>query len=408
VIDGLVQLLEHKIRERHDQAGRAVLSLPLAGSLGLNSRGSPMPNPWLLSLPLLIMTVHRAAVIIAGARVKHPAASDSNGPVTWFRPLKRGVHDLETKIEQFLGVVGAEDQVIFGVDPDSPELELCRRHAAGDSRVSVVSCESGRTANPKIAKLCQMSPLARHDAWVVMDAEAMADSRFVTTFRAELAANDVVTAGYRMVGMRTAVEWLDAIPVIQTLWPGLELVRAFGPLRFTLGACTGVKRSQIEEIGGWEGLGDWLAEDHRLGRILADRGRRVVLSRAVLDLEADRLTWRDYWRHQRRVAFTYRVAAPWGAAGMILTRGFGLSFLLMCLFPSCWTAVLALLAAMVHLVSLGLEGSRVGLRPGAWVTAGLISELVEIGCWGLSWGTGGVWWGGKWRPVAWNGRLSAS
>ena len=57
--------------------------------------------------------------------------------------------------------------------------------------------------------------------------------------------------------------------------------------------------------------------------------------RRLDDLTGDALSWRDYWRHQRRVAVTYRVSNPTGFAASIVTHGLPLSLLAM-LAPYPW------------------------------------------------------------------------
>lgn len=377
------------------------------------------------SLPLGVMCVHRAAVWFAvgrgalGQAHRLPGKSAASGalalqgegrtraPVTWLRPLKAGVPGLGEKLARFVEIMCANDEAIFGVEVGSEEERLCAELAARDGRVKVVVCDAGAAANPKVAKLIAMTPCARHERWILADAEARIDAEFASAFRDEWewTGADALTAGYRFVGMGTWVQWLDALAVVQTLWPGLELVRAFGRVRFTLGACTGVRRVDVESIGGWAVLGAELAEDQQLGARLAAAGKTVRISEAVLDLESEPMTWRDYWRHQRRVAVTYRVAAPAGALGMILTRGFTICLMLAAVWPGWLTLGNAALAAAIHVLAVAVQGRRQGERAGGWVGLSLIADVVETVCWGLSWGSSRVWWGGKWRLITRRGQF---
>ncbi|MEQ1860603.1 MAG: glycosyltransferase [Chthoniobacteraceae bacterium] len=362
-----------------------------------------------LALPLGVMCLHRAAVWLAARRKRVRVGDGGMDPVTWLRPLKPGVPGIARKLEEFLGCVGVGDEVIFGVEEASAEVELCRVLAARWSCVKVVVCERGAAANPKVAKLLAMTPGATHSRWILADAEALIDAEFADAFRREWSAGgaDVLTAGYHFTGMKTWPQWMDALAIIQTLWPGLEVVRAFGRMTFTLGACTAVRRSDIEAIGGWEALACELAEDRRLGALLVGKGRRVRLSEAILSMEVDPIGWRDYWRHQRRVAVTYRVATPMGALGMIVTRGFSLSLLVAVIFPSWMTLACLVAAAVLHLGSVAGQARRLGVKLGPHVGLSLIAELVETACWALSWLSRRVWWGGKWRWITWRGQIDA-
>jgi hypothetical protein len=372
--------------------------------------GRCMPaHAWLLSLPLLIMVMHRMVVVFATRRggtalAVTPGAAVS---ITWLRPLKGGVPGLASKLREFLRAIGPSDAVIFGVDPGSAEAEVCQKLAGEDARVRLVQVEPGCLPNPKVAKLSQMVPEGRTEFWAVLDAEAEVDGEFVAGFRSELegAGTDVVTVGYRFTGARTVLEWLDVLPSIQTLWPGLRLVQKFGEIGWTLGACTGFRPECIDLIGGWGALGDRLAEDHHFGWLLHRAGRRIRLSQQVLPLQADPLTLVEYWRHQRRLAITYRVATPWGALGMILPRGFFLTLTLAAILPSYFSAGLVGFAALIHLAAVGHEAILLGYRLGPWILLSLVADVVESLCWVLSWASRRVWWGGRWRAITWTGRI---
>jgi ceramide glucosyltransferase len=369
-------------------------------------------------LGLIATTVIHAAVVAAVLNlrgVEDPerlgTVEDVTPPITWFRPIKAGVLGLREKLEAFLAAIREDDQVILGLDPDSPDRAVCEAIAAGKGdRVEIVDCVPGTAANPKISKLSQMSRVARHESWVVVDSEAVMDRSFAEAFRNEWAVSgaSVLTAGYRMEGTATIPQRLDAMSVLLTLWPGLELVRMFGTIRFTLGACTAARRTDLSELGGWAAFGDNLAEDHEIGSRLTDGGRHVRLSHSILTLDSDSMSWSQYWRHQVRVAVTYRAATPSGAAGLILTRGITAGFLLLLLHPGIASFILLLLAWGVRVALAVRMSHRIrALVPGlAWTVP--VADVIETSAWIVGWLTNRVWWGGRWRPITWRGRLVGS
>jgi ceramide glucosyltransferase len=318
--------------------------------------------------------------------------------------LKGGVPDLDGKLDALVRGSRATDQILLGADSGSEELATCEalRARHPDRKIDIVACERDRAPNPKISKFTQMAPLAKHAHWLLTDSEAMPDADFIEHFRREWAASgaDAQTAGYRFANLRNFPQTLDASPALLTLWPGLMLA---GRITFTLGACTGVKADDIRAIGGWETLAHDLAEDHRLGALLTAKGRAIRLSRSVLTLDSDPMTWRGYLRHQHRVAVTYRAATPAGALGLPVLHTLGFAAIAVALHPPFWKwALLILLARIVTAAAFArLLRFRIPVLPIAVVKSAAIESVM----WLVAWFPSRVWWAGRWRRVGWRGRL---
>lgn len=328
-------------------------------------------------------------------------------PVTWLRPIKPGVSELSAKLMKFVSAIGPEDQVLIALNAGSADRATCEAVAASSGgRVEIVECEPSAVLNPKIAKLVQLVPRAKHDRWILADAEADFDAAFVSDFRHEWEASgaNVLTAGYRMIGQRSICQRLDSMAVLVTLWPGLELVRAFGRIGFTLGACTGFRHADLAAVGGWEAFANDLAEDHRLGESLVKMGAQIRLAKAILPLDSDPISWRDYLRHQVRVAVTYRCATPAGAAGMILTRGISMGALGLLLHPSMVTTI-GLTMALTARTILAHVMQRATRSEWPFTDSICVADFVETAAWFTSWFSHAVWWGGRWRRIDWRGKL---
>ena len=248
-------------------------------------------------------------------------------PVTLFRPMKPGVPKLQQKLRALRKALRPGDQMLLGVSDDETE-RLCREIAG----VDVVRCDELLAINPKISKLLAMTPHATYDHWILMDAETIADRQSLDRARDEWLSSDVVTMGYRFTRPENLWAALDEAPLMLTLWPGLMAARP----RFTLGACTAVRRADVELVGGWRTFGNHLAEDHALGAALAEAGKTIRLSRSVVLLDEEPMTFLKYAKHQLRVNASYRVCAPWGYLGIVLTHGPSWSLALALCAPEAW------------------------------------------------------------------------
>ncbi len=351
--------------------------------------------------------------------LKEPALPNAAGSelpaVTLLRPLKAGVPALREKLESLAAAMEPGDQLVLGADEGSDELDACAalRAAFPERGILVVACRAGAALNPKISKLVQMAPHARHAHWILSDSEALIDGAWLGAFRREWRATgaDALTAGYRFVSPATWPQRLDAAAALTGLWPGLAMVRRFGRVNFTLGACTGFRRADVEAVGGWEAFGDFLAEDNRLGAAMAKAGRTIRLSAQVATLDSDPLTWRGYWRHQRRVAVTYRVCNPAGFAGMILTNGLLAGALLIAFAPGGGRRmeICVLFAVLIHFTRwMWFHDLGKALRfPIPWLfPVTLAASAVEIACWCAAWCDRRVWWAGRRWRVSRDGRIA--
>ncbi len=129
-----------------------------------------------------------------------------------------------------------------------------------------------------------------------------------------------------------------------------------------------VTREALRAAGGLEALTDVLADDHDLGRNVAEAGYKVVLSPEPVSTAVPPYTFTGFWRHQLRWARTIQAARPesyialgfthplaW-ALVYLLTTGGSLSALLLFLLA------LAARIAVALMVGVGILGDRRVLR----------------------------------------------
>lgn len=318
--------------------------------------------------------------------------------VTFFRPIKTGEAGLRKNLAIFLSALEPGDQVIFSATAPG-ELRLCEELAAEHPGPDILCLRAveGIHRNPKINKLAQMEPMAAHEKWIVLDSDTIPDRGFLNAFRGEWQSKnvDAISAPHASQPARGTPSRLDALGTGLALWPGVALLRSTGRLDFLIGACMGVKAPMLRRLGGWQILGESLAEDNQLGRLIKQAGGKVDTSRAVIGLEAPNLTWKEWILHQHRTFVTFRLCNPAGSLGIPITHGVGLSFLYVLLNPRSlgrWLFHLALLFLRAKSAN-SLPGSSNTLRE-IWLVS-----LFEPFFWLLSWLPLPVWWGGRWiRP----------
>ena len=222
-------------------------------------------------------------------------------------------------------------QLIFGVsDPADPAVEVVRRLQAKypNLPIELIVCDRVLGANIKVSNLAQMLPAARHELLLVNDSDIRVSADYLRKVITPLADASVglVTCLYRGVASPTARPTLgsrlEALGISTDFVPGVLSARFLERgLRFGLGSTLAFRRRDLEAIGGFEALMDYLADDYELGRRIASTGKKVELSAATVNTFLPAYTLRQFFLHQLRWARTIRDARRWGYAGLLFTFG---------------------------------------------------------------------------------------
>jgi len=237
-------------------------------------------------------------------------------PVTLLKPLKGAdaetLRCLESWLTQdYAGVV----QILFGVESATdPVCELVRRLLAAhpEREAQLVICSESLGSNAKVSTLIQLQRLTRHDLIVVSDADVRVAPDLLSNMVSPLRdpAVGLVNCFYQLANPATlAMQW-EAIAINADFWSQVLQSRSIKPLDFALGAVMATTRQQLEAIGGFNALVDFLADDYQLGNRIAKRGGRVVLSPVVVECWESPKNWSEVWRHQLRWARTIRACQP--------------------------------------------------------------------------------------------------
>ena len=229
-------------------------------------------------------------------------------------------------------------QLIFGVsDPADPAIEVVRRLQAKYPAVPIelIVCDRVLGTNIKVSNLAQMLPAARHEILLVNDSDIRVSQDYLSKVTAPLALDSVglVTCLYRAVAAPTLGSRLEALSISTDFVPGVLSARLLETgLHFGLGSTLVFRRREIESIGGFESLLDYLADDYELGRRIAAKGKKVELSAATVTTFLPAYTMVEFVRHQLRWSRTIRDARRGGYIGLVFT--FGLPWALLTLWAA--------------------------------------------------------------------------
>lgn len=334
-------------------------------------------------------------------------------PVTILKPLKGTDPDIYESFRSHCLQDYPEYEIIFGVsDPDDPAVasvqQLQREFPNHAIRLIVSPSRIG--ANVKVSNLEQMVQVARYQHLLVNDSDIRVEPDYLRRVIAPLADEHVgmVTCLYRGVAASTFGSQLESLGISTDFCAGVLVARQLeGGLRFGLGSTLVFRRTDLERMGGFRAIVDFLADDYELGRRIAGLGLQVVLSDVVVETHLPAYDPRGFLSHQLRWARGVRDSRAGGYLGLVST--YGLMWALLALIsaraaPWSW-AVLGATALLRLAVALGVGKSVLQdahLLKHLWLLP--VRDLVAVGVWIASFAGHTVTWRGD-RFRLKNGRL---
>jgi ceramide glucosyltransferase len=329
----------------------------------------------ILLVPAWVYLVGAAVAVCRFSRRPTPVASDRPG-VSVLKPLHGAEPGLYQNLRSFAEQLYPSVQIVLGVNDARDGALAVARALICDlpgCDIALVVDPRARGSNLKVANLENMLEAARHDIFVLADSDMRVDQGYLAAVTAPLhdPLNGIVTCLYK--GVPTGGKWseLGALHINFGFLPSALVAESLGMGGGCFGATIALRRETLERIGGFAGLRDELADDHRIGDEVRSLGLAVELSPYIVETSVSETSFAGLWRHELRWARTVRTMAPAGFAGSVLAHpvaiavlgaavtGFGLTS---CIFLAI-SCALRWASARTIAMALGLPPAKPWLLP---------------------------------------------
>ena len=324
-------------------------------------------------------------------------------PVSILKPLKGIDPEIYESFRSHCLQNYPEYEIVFGVsDPADPAVASVERlkQEFPKRAIRLVVCPNILGPNVKVSNLEQMVQAARHEHLIVNDSDIRVEGDYVQRVVAPLADEHIgmVTCLYRGVAGPTLGSQLEALGISTDFSAGVLVAQLIeGGLSFGLGSTLAFRRRDLNKIGGFKTIADFLADDYELGHRIASLGLKVALSDVVVETHLPAYDLGGYLAHQMRWARGVRDSRLGGYIGLIAT--FGLMWALLDLIlalAAAWSwAVLGVVLLLRVLVALAVGKSvlKDSQLPGQlWLLP--LRDLTAVGVWIASfWGHTVTWRG---------------
>jgi ceramide glucosyltransferase len=380
---------------------------------------------WILQFVAILGCVSSSAYYLlglwsAGAFLRHRKADSSFRstqrlpPVSILKPLKGMDPEIYESFRSHCTQDYPEYEVIFGVsDPDDPAIASVDRlkKEFPDRAISLIVCSEILGPNVKVSNLECMVQAARYDLFIVNDSDIRVELDYLRRVTAPLADEQVglVTCLYRGVAAPTFGSRLEALGISTDFCAGVLVAQQLeGGLHFGLGSTLAFRRKDLEQIGGFKILADFLADDYELGKRIRALNKRVLLSDVVVKTYLPPYDLRGFFTHQLRWFRGVRDARKAGYIGLVTT--FGITWALLACIVSGFAFWSWGMLAVVLLLRFALAVTMCksvlhdqGALKSLWLLP--LRDLIAVGVWLASFAGRTVTWRGD-RFELKNGRLS--
>jgi len=320
-------------------------------------------------------------------------------PVSILKPVKGLDPEAYANFASFCQQDYPEFELLFGVatanDPAVPVIQQLQRDFPR-CRIRLIVAHADRP-NRKACILHDLAAQASHEVLAVSDSDMRVTPDYLRRVVAPLAdpAVGLVTCLYKGERPVTFTARMEALHMGATFLPSVLVARGFLEMRFALGATVVLRRRDLDRIGGFAAVADYLADDYQIGVRIAELGLRVHLSAYVVTAIIGPTTLQEQWDREVRWARCNRVCRPLEYPGILLTFSTPLALCLLLvsgLSPVGWQALggSVFLRWLIAWLVAGYTGDRV-VRD--WLLLLPIRDMLSA----LVWLVGGLGKGVTWR-----------
>lgn len=334
---------------------------------------------------------------LEGARASAAAAPS----VSILKPLAGEDDDLYANLASFTRLRHPNHQLLLGVaslgDPAAPVARrLIAAHPELDIRLVVT--DAAAATNPKVAQLIGLAAVASGAVLVISDSNVRVPADYLEHLVQEFDSTEVglVTNLFVGTGEASFGAALENLHITSHVAPAVAATGWLTSCPLTIGKSMALSRDALTAIGGFGAAGDVLAEDHLLGRLVRESGRRVALSVAPVENRNTLCdTSRSLERHTRWAKMR-RAIAPVPFFLEPLADPFLIAAGLALLLPSRLTLFMVASALVWKMTSstLVMWALRGGVLPLRYLPLELVRSALTLVCWARACASRRIVWRG--------------
>ena len=382
---------------------------------------------WVAAVGSVTSSIYCVMVVVAALRFwrlrrrEEAMPAEYLPPISVLKPLHGTEQGMERNLETFFEQDYPEFELMFCARQATDEgLMLAERVGARYPQVQARYLTCGEPMpkfhNAKVYSLAKMDSEASHELYVTSDADVRVRPGYLRAMvqnlkDPKLGLASCVYLGTAHEGARLGSR-LDAVGKSVEMTSGVLVADMIEGTKFALGATMVLPKKSFQDVGGFNELGQFYADDFVLGNRLAAQGTGVRMATHVIRLMVQDTPFWLSFRNQLRWMQSTRRSRPWGhlGSGLTFAMPFGLVGLAWGLLSGHAGLGLLWLAAMVANRWLQAGAILLALGDDGWVGNTLIYPMRDVLgslLWLASYGGDNFYYRGKVYKLKEGGRVEA-
>lgn len=249
-----------------------------------------------LCLVSLSFLIYFFQVLALRKKLKERNFSINLPAISIIKPLKGLDDNLFDNLESFCLQDYPEYEVILSLenqnDPAYRVAEKIRNKYP--EKVKIVIDNSSKALNPKVRNMITAYRISKYDYFLISDSNVFVDSDYLRktvssmTEEVGLVTNLIVGTRGKSIGAILENLQLNSFIILSVC-----LLDKFLKMPCSIGKSMLMRKKDFEDIGGFGAIRDVLAEDYQIGRLIHEKGKKVVLSNYLIK------NINEYWSIKR-------------------------------------------------------------------------------------------------------------
>ncbi|PSB16776.1 glycosyl transferase [Phormidesmis priestleyi ULC007] len=245
--------------------------------------------------------------------------------VSILKPVCGSDRDAYKNLASFCGQDYPNYQIIFAVhDWADSGIDVIKQIIRDFPAIDIQLVVSDRAigTNRKVSNVANAITKAHGEIILLADSDVYVEPNYLQQVVQPLnnPRVGVVTCLYRSITEGWLTE-LEALSSATEFLAGVLVSNELEGVKFAMGQTIVMRRSVLEEIGGFAAIADYLADDFQLGYLPTQAGYEGVLSHHIVDHVMATSTFVGALQRQLRWMVGIRASRPWGYLGLIFTYG---------------------------------------------------------------------------------------